>query len=68
MKLKLPLLATFTGLAVRKQLVPNSAKKSIMDYLVEHGHVVPQTMILTMADLRYGGTAASSAICRGVRE
>ncbi|CAD6337961.1 unnamed protein product [Miscanthus lutarioriparius] len=35
--LKLPLFAAFTALAVQKRLVPNNAKKSIMDYLVEHG-------------------------------
>ncbi|XP_066372171.1 uncharacterized protein [Miscanthus floridulus] len=39
--LKLPLFAAFTGLAVQKRLVPNSVKKSIMDYLVEHGRGTP---------------------------
>jgi hypothetical protein len=39
--LKLPLFATFTSLAVKKQLVPNSVKRSIMDYLVEHERRTP---------------------------
>ncbi|KAG2583295.1 uncharacterized protein LOC120712152 [Panicum virgatum] len=38
--LKLPLFAAFTGLAVQKRLVPNSVKKSIMDYLVEDGREI----------------------------
>ncbi|XP_066338447.1 uncharacterized protein [Miscanthus floridulus] len=36
--LKLPLFATFTSLVVKKEVVPNSVKKSIMDYLAELEH------------------------------
>ncbi|KAL6861612.1 hypothetical protein ACP4OV_017312 [Aristida adscensionis] len=33
----LPLFATFSSLVVKKEIVPNNLKRSIMDYLVEHG-------------------------------
>ncbi|CAM0148893.1 unnamed protein product [Urochloa decumbens] len=44
---KLPLLPTFTGMAVKTVVVPNSVKESIMKYLVEVEHDLNQSNPLT---------------------